>query len=729
VHDPSEPPPALDDEQRRAVESTGRRVLVVAGPGSGKTRVLTERAVRAAERSPGAALCLCFTRRAVDEVRARVQGRLADLRALRVDTIHRFCLRILRREAEHAEGLRPGFTLLGGAAQRRVAREAASEAGLDAKEDPSVLVLRGLEALRLARPADGPWAPGGRYAGVLAHYERALLRSNSTDFAGLVLGVRDLFARRPDVLARWRERISELLVDEAQDVTEPEWNVIEALVCGEDGASLFAVGDPDQAIFDWRPGSRSLVRLVDSAPGLETVALELNFRSSANVLEAADALVGYNADRIPKSLVATRASGEQLLSIAAEDPEDEARTIARLVRNAIADGVAADQVAVLYRTHGEARPIEAALARAGIAYAVRGGVPFHERADVADVLAYLRLLDNPADEDAFWRASAAPRAGVGPVTRRRLKDIVDEANVDVPWSKRTTLCDAIASERVRGQFRGQTREGLGALAARLAELRELRPGSAAAAVEAVLEYLGRTAWLDELEARADGGQREDALDVLRGLARDHDERDGDAGLAGFLADVALGTAPTEAAEAAPSAEGDTKAPRAAVQLSTLHGAKGSEFDLVVIAGLVDGVLPHVRSVTERSVAGVESERRLLFVGLTRARNQVILTWPRRRRITAAGYGPAAPSPFFDEFPADIVARLRSEHVDDLAVERGPATAGLHLGDRVEHPHWGPGYVVLFTSRDADARAIVDFDGFGPRELFLRHTTLRVLRGT
>ena len=327
------------------------------------------------------------------------------------------------------------------------------------------------------------------------------------------------------------------------------------------------------------------------------------------------------------------------------------------------------------------------------------------------------------DEDAFWRAAGAPKRGIGPVSRGRLTGFVREANEGVRFGDRTSLVDAVSSERVRALFQGRTRKGLEEFSALLADLGAERADEALPLVESVLARLRPSGWLDALDSRVDGGRREEALEALVQLARDHDEEREGSGAAGFVARLTLDGGPNEAAGEGGAVDG-AGSPAAAVRLSTLHGAKGAEFDVVAIVGVAEESIPHGRTLSERPDTGVDEERRLLFVGLTRARDQVFLTWPKRRRCGGEGWAPARASRFFSDLPTDLVGRVPPELVDSLATQGGPETLGLNVGDRVEHPHFGEGEVVLFTSRDADARAIVVFEGLGPRELFLRHTTLR-----
>ena len=553
----------------------------------------------------------------------------------------------------------------------------------------------------------------GPYREVLRRYEARLQRAHALDFDGLLIGAHDLFERDAEALGRWRSRYDHILLDEAQDTSALQWGVVEAL-SSDPGPALFIVGDPDQSLYSWRGATPERLIEFSRSESFCTLFLERNYRSPANVLEAADSLIGYVEHRIQKSSLPTKESGPEILSLVATSAYDEARSIATLLRMFEDDGTSFDDMAVLYRTNAQSRIFESTLRRRQIPCAVRGGVDFFDRREIQDVLAYLAIIDNPRNDAAFWRAASAPARCIGPVTERRLQEMLDEINFDVFWAEQSTLTDAIGSSRVRSQFKGRTREGLAALSEILESLTPLAGEPAFVLIERVLLALEGTDWLDAMSNASDGGERRENLDELRRHAVEFHSRYPDDGVQGFLADVALASRDEE--------DQGIDQTRGAVQLMTLHAAKGAEFEVVVIAGLEDDSLPHSKAIDRPG--GLDDERRLLFVGMTRAKRQLVLTWSRSRRVGDLTV-PREPSPFFEEIPADLIARLAPEQLDVLKTVTAAHTShGLERGETVEHEHYGRGQVIAFMSRDADERVLVDFESFGPRELFLAHTKLR-----
>lgn len=716
-------PEGLDPDQRAAAHATGPRVLVIAGPGSGKTRVIAERIRWLVDerRTPAERiLCMTFSNAAADELR-RCAGS-PDPRRPSISTIHAFCLRVLRSEASALEGHGGSFSVWGGSTQRRVVRSILRDLGFEARHHPSGEVLARLAKAR-ARAAlaaldardEGGVDALGPYRSVLQRYEMHMRRACALDFDGMLIEAKSLFARDEEALTRWRNRFDHILLDEAQDTSALQWSVLASLIDDAE-ADVFIVGDPDQALYGWRGAMPEHLAILSARSSFETLALERNYRSPANVLEAADALIGYVENRVPKTILPSKESGPEILSLVAESAFEEARSIAILLRQFEADGTPFDEMAVLYRTNAQSRIFESTLRRRGIPCAVRGGVDFFERREIQDVLAYLAVVDNPRNDAAFWRAASAPVRGIGPVTERRLQEMVDEINFDVFWTEQTTLPDAVASARVRSRFKGRTREGLADLSELLESLTPLAGEPAYVLIQRVVLTLETTDWLDAMSNAGDGGERRENLDELLRHAKDFHARFPDDGVQGFLADVALASREENARDE----NGDRK--EAAVNLMTLHGAKGSEFEIVVIAGLEEEGIPHRRAL--ESPDGIDDERRLLFVGMTRAKRQLVLSWSRSRQIGDVAV-PREPSRFFEEIPADLVARLVPEQLDVLKTVNGARTShGLERGDAVEHDHFGKGRVVAFMSRDADERVLVDFESFGPRELFLAHTKLR-----
>ena len=707
----------LDPEQRLAVERGGGPTLVLAGPGSGKTRVITARIARLIREgtSPTAILCMTFTRRAAAEMAGRVEALVpASRRQPWITTFHAVALRILRSEAEHLEGLTKSFSVYDGAAQARVVTKILKTLGLDVRLHPPAIVLSRIHAARRAEPPKT--VPLGPYAPVAKEYESALRKANAVDYYGLLEEAVLVLERQPEVRARWARRFEHLLVDEFQD-TDPKQFALASRLSSEHG-SLFVVGDPDQSIYGWRGATPDvLLRFQREFKEAETILLERNYRSSANILEAADALISEH-QKLPKRLRATRESGESILSMALKDAAHEARAIGKVIQNLKADGARLGDIAVLYRTHMQQRAIESLFARWKLPFRLVGSVEFLERREVQDVLSYLRLVDNPRDEDAFWRAISAPKRGVGEISSKRLQAIVDEANMDVFWRDKTTLPDAVQSKRVTGSFKGRTRAGMEAFGALLESLAPLSAEPAAAALRAIIAALEPLGWIDQMPGGEGRGDRRSNLEELIVAAEEFHERYPDDGISGFLGDVAI----VRSIEADGEGPDDAKAPVDAVQLMTLHASKGQEFKTVFVTGLEEELLPHLRSLDDPQ--DIAEERRLLFVGLTRAKDQLFLT-RARSRVMYGNSAPSRTSRFYHELPTDLVEILDPEHLDVLSVQaEAPRGAGFAVGDEVSHRHYGPGLVVAFAGRELDARVLVHFEQHGVKELFLQHTSLR-----
>ncbi len=722
----------------------GGPTLVLAGPGSGKTRVITTRIARLISEgtSPTAIACMTFTRRAAAEMSARVEALVPPSRKQPwITTFHAIALRILRSEASHIEGLSKSFSIYDGAAQARVIRKSLKALGLDVKLHPVSDVLDRIQAAR--RSLTPETYPLGAYAPVLREYEAHLTKANAVDFHGLLAKAVGVLEDEPDVRARWTSRFQHILVDEFQDTSPLQLALAEALA--SEHRNLFVVGDPDQSIYAWRGATPDvMLRFLEAFPETETIRLERNYRSSANILEAADALIAEH-QKLPKRLLPTRESGEAILSMALKDAAHEARAIGKVIQNLKSDGHRLGEIAILYRTHMQQRAIESLFARWKLPFRVVGATEFLERREIQDVLAYLRLVDNPRDEDAFWRAICAPKRGVGEISSKRLQTIVNEANIDVFWRERTTLPDAIQSTRVTGGFKGRTREGLQTFAKLLESLAPLSAEPAAVALRAIIAAIEPLGWLEEMSGGEGLGDRRSSLEELLVAADDFHERYPDDGISGFLGDVSIVRDIEADADGKPN-DKSRAAAEDAIQLMTLHASKGQEFKTVFITGLEEELLPHLRSLdvpeaedpeAEDPEAGgtedgeqegetpeIAEERRLLFVGLTRAKDQVFLT-RARNRVMYGNARPSRTSRFFHELPHDLVEILDPEHLDVLAIEKeAPRGAGFAVGDEVSHRHYGPGLVVAFAGRDLDARVLVHFPDHGVKELFLQHTTLR-----
>ena len=723
----------LNPEQREAVLAGEGPLLVLAGAGSGKTRVVTRRLARLVHEGadPRRIVAVTFTNKAAEEMRERVAALLGGRLPSFVGTFHAWGLRFLRR-AGGAEGRTGSFAVADTADQIALVRESMEELGLsDQTFPPGSVHARISDAKSSARSAETFAAQetdfaGSRIAGVFARYEKKLRAANAFDFDDLIaVPVRAL--RASDALRdRERARIEHLLVDEYQDTNPAQDALIKLL--GERARSLCAVGDEDQSIYAWR-GARveHILRFEEDFRGARVVALSRNYRSTATILEAAAAVVSHNRRRRPKTLVAEAAGGAAVEMRAFRDDRAEAEWVVGEISRAERP---LSDFAVLFRVNAQSRSFEDELMRRGVPYVVIGGMKFYERAEVKDAVAYYRLAVDPNDDLAFRRVVNVPARGIGGVTLERLAAAARERGV--------SLFEASAgasgiTERARialDRFRRVVEQ-----ARRQAE--ELTPS---ALLELVLEASGYRAMYAGSEEREDVARRENLTELVS-AAREYERREGEgATVRGFLDSVSLAT--------------DADAPRAAgaVTLMTLHSAKGLEFPDVYVAGLEEGFLPHVQSAGSEDE--IEEERRLLYVGMTRARRRLTLTLARQRML----YGETRArqeSRFAAELPPSVVrieeapaptlfarddadegfrwerterTRLPNRRPPPITVarRRAPvpgALAGFSRGARVRHPTYGAGVVLQQEGSGEDARLTVFFDRAGKKKFVAKFANL------
>jgi DNA helicase-2/ATP-dependent DNA helicase PcrA len=544
---------------------------------------------------------------------------------------------------------------------------------------------------------------------VFARYEARLRAAGALDFDDLLALTVRLWAEHPEVLGAYRARWRHVLVDEYQDTNAAQYRLLH-LLTGVDG-NLCVVGDPDQSIYRFRGADlRNILDFERDHPGTRVVRLEQNYRSTARILEIAAAVIAHNAARKPKALWTENVQGAPARLFQARDETEEAAWIARTAAGLAGEGTPLDQLAVLYRTNTQSRVLEDAFRQAGLPYHLVGSVRFYDRKEVKDALGYLRLALNPGDDVAFRRAVATPSRGIGQATLMRLEEAARGAG--------TGLLAASAAARAHGL--GAKSRALEEFAALLGQL----AGLVAAArplgerVNAVLDASGlRDAFKREGTLEAEG--RLENLDELVAAAEEFSAGPEGADLPAFLDRVALISDVDELAEA-----------RAAVTLMTLHAAKGLEFRAVFLAGLEEGVFPHARTLEDRD--GIEEERRLAYVGLTRARERLFLSWAMTRRH--GGYaGPREPSRFLHEMPGGAVvpvARAGPAPVPGRAGARpGPAPEPadpdlpLRVGARVRHAGWGEGLVVGVAREGEDVVVAVNFAAVGRKRLLLRYAPL------
>ncbi len=710
----------LNPPQRAAVEHRGGPLLVVAGAGSGKTRVLTRRIAHllaTGDALPWEILAITFTNKAADEMRQRVVEVVGSAaRRMWVSTFHSACLRILRSHAERL-GYRPSFTVYDAADSLRLVEIVAGELGVDTKRLPSrsMAAVIGqakadlVDAAHFREDAGGGGDPfRRRIADVYVAYQERLLDANAMDFDDLLLQAVRLLGTCDDVRRGYQERFAHVLVDEYQDTNRAQHELV-ALI-GRERGNVCVVGDGDQSIYRWRGADvTNILDFEKTFPDATTVLLEQNYRSTQTILDAANAVIAHNGSRRPKRLYTEGAKGDPICRYRAEDERDEAGwVVAEIARLRATEAVAYGDIAVFYRTNAQSRVVEEELVRAGVPYKVVGGARFYERREVKDVLAYLRLLVNPDDEVSARRVVNVPKRGIGPASVLRLAG----------WAAAQghTLSGALAHAAEAG-LSGRALKGATELDALLAELRQVT--ATVAPGELVQLVAERTGYLDELRAEhsheADG--RIENVAELVGVAAEYDD------LAELLETVAL---------VSDTDELDTEATR--VSLMTLHTAKGLEFPAVFLVGLEDGVFPHVRALGEPRE--LEEERRLCYVGITRARRWLYLShaWVRTLwgRTTHT-----IPSRFLSEVPAELVRDVGAVAGTVFGAGRGgpagrprpPAGTGaerlsLRAGEKVVHDHWGEGVVVAAEGEGSKAEATVRFASVGEKRLLLTVTPLR-----
>jgi DNA helicase-2/ATP-dependent DNA helicase PcrA len=744
----------LNPRQREAVVHSGSPLLIVAGAGSGKTRVLTHRiAYLLAERDvhPGQIMAITFTNKAAREMAERV-GSLVGRRsaAMWVSTFHSMCVRVLRREAK-ALDMGSSFSIYDADDSRRLITQVARELDLDVKRYPPRGLAAQISNLKneLIDPVDATDRAGNDYerrvAEVYTSYQRRLKQANALDFDDLIMTTVNMLQAFPAVAEYYRRRFRHILVDEYQDTNHAQYMLIKELVGtaeehGPGPAELCVVGDADQSIYAFRGASiRNIVEFERDYPDARTILLEQNYRSTQTILSTANAVISRNVDRRDKRLWSDAGDGEKIVGYVADNEHDEAGFVASEIDRLSDSGVAKPgEIAVFYRTNAQSRVYEDVFLRVGMPYKVVGGLRFYERKEVRDALAYLRVLSNPDDTVSLRRILNVPRRGIGD----RAEDAVAMA------AERHRISFAAALRRAaEGEVPGLATRSQRAIAGFVDLLDELRGMAAsgetvAELLEAVLTRTGYTAEL----AESDDPQDEARVENLAELVTVAREFAGDAAADPEAAEAAReqglpapGSLPAFLERVALVADADSIPDdgEGVVTLMTLHTAKGLEFPVVFCTGWEDGVFPHLRALSDPKE--LAEERRLAYVGITRARERLYLS----RAIVRSAFGTPMtnpPSRFLDEVPADLIhwrrsAPERSAPVGALGFgrrsvggsDRGSwkpapkplaASISLEVGDRVSHDKYGLGTVVACEGVGARANATIDFGSSGTVRLML-----------
>jgi DNA helicase-2/ATP-dependent DNA helicase PcrA len=703
----------LNPIQKEAVLHTEGPVLIVAGAGSGKTRALTHRIaylIREKGVSPYEILAITFTNKASQEMADRVEGLLGTriAKGMWILTFHSACARILRREHTHL-GVPSHFSIYDEGDTERAIAIVEKQMNVDPKRYPprAVAAVIGRAKDNLIGPGDFAQEASTFYertvAEIYAAYQQRLRAAGALDFDDIIMETVRLFREHPEVLEHYQHRFRYVMIDEYQDTNRAQYHLVNQLAASH--RNICVVGDADQGVYSWRGATiQNLLDFEHDFPDAVIFVMEQNYRSTQNILQLANALIEHNVQRKPKSLWTEAEHGELAVRHRAENEHDEAWFVANEVERLVQEeGFRYGDIAVFYRTNAQSRVLEDVFMRAGLPYKIVGGVRFYQRKEIKDVLAYLRAVVNAGDLISVRRIINTPKRGVGEATVAAIESFATDE--DLPFIEAARRADQISTlgQRAKGAVAAFV-QVVDALNARAAD--ETGP---AAMVEAAFTESG---YLVELEAERtiEAMGRVENLKELVGVAREFESRQPEGTLADFLEQIALVTEQDEYDEEDP-----------AITLMTLHNAKGLEFEVVFIAGMEDGVFPHYRSMGD--AAELEEERRLAYVGITRARQRLYLTHAWSRSLFGgSNYNP--PSRFLSEIPPHLVHSVGGEPVT-AGNGGGPGREPLAVaaGDTVVHDRWGEGVVVSVSGAGERAEATIAFEDVGEKRLLLAYAPL------
>jgi len=728
----------LNPPQTEAVQTTEGPLLILAGPGSGKTRVIAHRiAYLVAERGvdPYRVLAVTFTNKAAREMRDRVYGLIGErTRALTLGTFHAVCARMLRIDGERA-GVARGFVIYDDADQMTLMRRVLADMGVDPKRYQPRAVLAAISKAKseLATPETYAQMVASYFEEIVSRayerYEAALAANNALDFDDLLLKTALLFRHNEDVLRKYQERYLHVLIDEFQDTNVAQY-VLARQLAGLH-RNICVVGDPDQSIYSWRSADlRNILNFERDYPDARVVYLEQNYRSTQNILDSAHSVISVNQQRKEKKLWTEKGPGTPIVAYEAYDEEDEAEFVAAEAQSLVrsSDHRYGD-IAVMYRTNAQSRPLEEVFVRENLRYRLVGGTRFYERREVKDIIAYLRLIHNPFDSLSLTRVINVPARGIGQRTLEELSRWSGEMGVPA-YAALQLVAEQEKAEEGSGRKHPFASRTVKALLAFLELLNDLIAEAPSLTVSDLLTRLlegidYRQYLLSEFE---DGEDRWDNVQELRTVAAQYDELAPEASLPTFLEEAALMT---------DTDDYDEKVD--AVTLITLHAAKGLEFPVVFIVGLEEGLLPHIRSFDEP--AQMEEERRLAYVGITRAKERLYLVRAfRRHHMGMATHNPS--SRFLKDIPQELVAapestgrpaagsraHLRGFHratsPDSEPLPPMPSEPAFAPGDHVRHARFGEGIVVSCDIEGSDQKVTVAFKGeAGIKKLLLSYAPL------
>jgi DNA helicase-2/ATP-dependent DNA helicase PcrA len=712
-----DPLSTLNPVQREAVTHAGGPVLIVAGAGSGKTRVLTHRIAHLIREgtSPFAIIAITFTNKAAAEMKNRVGELVGSSVAdkMWVSTFHSACVRILRRES-HNLGIRSSFSIYDASDSDRLIRACMKELNVDPKRFPpramsgaiSDAKSRLVDAGMYSDFANNPWEK--TVGEIYIEYQRRLRDNGAFDFDDLIFRVVEVFDRFPEVLGHYQSRFEHVLVDEFQDTNHAQ-SRLATMLAGK-YRNIFVVGDADQGIYAFRGATiKNLLDFERDWEDAHVITLEQNYRSTQTILNAANAVIENNAMRKPKSLWTESTAGELITRYHAQNEHDEAAWVAGEIKRLKEQGQALADVAVFYRTNAQSRVLEEIFSKEEVPYKVVGGVRFYERREVKDLIAWLRGAVNPQDSVSVARAAQAPRRGIGDTTLAKLSEFARQQEIGL--GEAFELAEEVP---------GLTKRALGGVleAARL--FNRIKLADADMTVAEIVEMTWDiTGYMDELAAERsfEALSRQENLREFAGVAREYDESAAEPSLTNFLEGIALITDTDEQ-------EGE----EAGVTFMTMHNAKGLEYPVVFIVGMEDGVFPHLRSLGDPDQ--LEEERRLCYVGITRARERLYLLNAWSRSLWGGlNYNPA--SRFLAEIPNELVHQAEQQKAGS-SKSRAPGGATVDpsvfkVGQEVEHDRWGRGTIIELARSNFGLEATVHFEDGRERRLDLSLAPLKPVK--
>jgi DNA helicase-2/ATP-dependent DNA helicase PcrA len=715
--------PSLNSAQQEAVETTCGPVLILAGPGSGKTRVITHRIAHLltqCEVSPYNILAVTFTNKAAREMQNRLEhlagGRAKDLT---VGTFHAICARILRRDGFNI-GVAPGFVIYNQDDQISLIKRSLQEAGFDPKQYGAGAVLSHISSAKSQMIAPGDFGARARsyfeevVTRVYERYQAALTTCGALDFDDLLMKTAILFKQCPEVLARYQHRYQYVMVDEFQDTNLVQYELVKRMAAGHH--NLCVVGDPDQSIYSWRAADmRNILNFEKDYPEAKVILLSQNYRSTKTILETASAVIATNKHRKARDLWTENLNGEPVVLAETYNEQEEAVFVVNEIERLLDKGDSRlGDCAVMYRTNAQSRALEEAFIRYGTPYKLVAGTRFYERKEIRDIIAYLRLIQNPADDIALSRIINTPLRGIGDRT-------VGELSL---WAKENKIGLYAALEAITrqsaapGLFNPRTLGLLSQFEKLIAEFTSR--GTVLTLLELFDLIVKKTGYKESLIAGQEGEERWENVMELRGVVQQYDELPPGEALPAFLEGVTLVSDVDKYDEAVD-----------AVTLITLHQAKGLEFPVVFIVGMEEGILPHIRSFDDP--AQMEEERRLCYVGITRARKRVYLTRAFRRALMGSSTV-NTPSRFLKDVPAHLISGSSARPVTrptpsaEIDWEMAPSQEPMEIqllaaGDHVRHAQFGEGTVITCNPVRNDAEAVISFKGAGVKKLLLSFAKL------